>query len=310
MSGLHRILRDYLALRRSLGFKLEREGALLSDFVAFVEKSGSRVITVPLALAWAKQPSDATPYWWATRLAMVRGFARYARTLDSSHEVPPRDLLPATRSRPLPYIYSEIDVCALMDATHRVYRRRDPFRSHTYRTLIGLLACTGMRVGETIHLDRLDLDPNEGIITVRDGKFGKSREVPLHPSTLDALLEYARHRDRRFPHPKSSAFFLSLAGTRLIYKNVHLTFLRLVEWAGLAQRQPRRPRIHDLRHSFAVHTLADAYHAGLDVERQVPLLSTYLGHVSPSSTYWYLSAVPELLGAAARRLETSLGALP
>jgi integrase/recombinase XerD len=310
MSNLHRIVRDYVALRRSLGFKLERENALLPNFVGFLEKSGSPVITVPLALAWAKQPSDATPCWWATRLAMVRGFARYARALDSRHEVPSRDLLPATRSRPLPYIYSEADVCALMDATHRVYRLRDPFRSHTYRTLIGLLASTGMRVGEAIDLDHTDLNPKEGILTVRNGKFGKSREVPLHPSTLDALLEYVRERNRYFSRPRSPAFFLSLVGTRLLYQNVHLTFLRLVEWAGLAERQPRRPRIHDLRHSFAVHTLADAYHAGLDVERQVPLLSTYLGHVSPSSTYWYLSAVPELLGAAACRLETSLGALP
>jgi integrase/recombinase XerD len=310
MSDLHRILRDYVALRRSLGFKLEREARLLPDFVACVEKSESPGITVPLALAWAKQPSDATSNWWATRLAMVRGFAHYARTLDPRHEVPPRDLLPVTRSRPSPYIYSEADVRALMDATHRVYRLRDPFRSHTYRTLIGLLASTGMRVGEAIDLDHTDLDSKEGILTVRNGKFDKSREVPLHPSTLDALREYACHRDRRFPHPQSSAFLLSLASTRLFYKNVHPTFLRLVEWAGLAKRQPRRPRIHDLRHSFAVHTLADAYHAGLDVERQVPLLSTYLGHVNPSSTYWYLSAVPELLGAAARRLETSLGALP
>jgi integrase len=307
MSDLHRILRDYLALRRSLGFKLEREGALLPDFVAFVDKSGSRVITVSLALAWAKQPSDATPFWWATRLAMVRGFAGYARTLDSRHEVPSQDLLPATRSRPLPYIYSDGDVSALMAATRRI---TDPFRARTYRTLIGLLASTGMRVGEAIGLDRTDVDSKEGILTVRDGKFGKSREVPLHPSTLDALGAYSSHRNRRFCRPRSPAFFLSLPGTRLIYRNVHPTFLRLVEWAGLAERKPRRPRIHDLRHSFAVHTLADAYRAGLDVERQVPVLSTYLGHVSPSSTYWYLSAVPELLGVAARRLEKTLGALP
>lgn len=310
MSDLHRILHDYITLRRSLGFKLEREARLLPDFVAYVEKSGSGVITVPLALAWAKQPAGARPFWWATRLAMVRAFAGYAHTLDSRHEIPPRDLLPATRSRPLPYIYSKADVRALMNATYRDYRLRDPFRSHTYRTLIGLLASTGMRVGEAVDLDRTDLDPQEGVLTVQDGKFGKSREVPLHLSTLDALQEYTRHRDRRFDHPKSPAFFLSLAGTRLIYKNVHPTFLRLLKWAGLADRKPRRPRIHDLRHSFAVHTLADAYRAGLDVERQVPILSTYLGHVCPSSTYWYLSAVPELLGVAARRLEKSMGALP
>jgi integrase len=307
MNDLHRILQDYLSLRRSLGFKLEREGALLPDFVAFLEQSGSRVVTTPLALAWAKQSPDATPYWWATRLAMVRGFARYVRTIDIKTEIPPEDVLPRIRLRVQPYIYSDADVSALMVATHQI---RSPFRAHTYRTLIGLLASTGMRVGEAIDLDHTDLDPERGVITVRESKFGKSREVPLHPSTLAALDAYANNRHRRFSRPRSPAFFLSLAGTRLIYRNVHPVFLRLVKWAGLAERKPRRPRLHDLRHSFAVHTLADAYRAGLDVERLVPLLSTYLGHVSPSSTYWYLSAVPELLGVAARRLEKSLGALP
>ena len=194
-----------------------------------------------------------------------------------------------------------------MAVTRRI---RDPFRAHTYRTLIGLLASTGMRVGEAIHLDRTDLDQQEGVLTVRDAKFGKSREIPLHSTTLEAIEAYARHRHRRFSRPVSSAFLLSLAGSRLLYKNVHLTFLRLVQWAELSEGKPRRPRFHDLRHAFAVRTLTDAYRAGLDVERQLPLLSTYLGHVNPSSTYWYLSAVPELLGVAARRLENSLGELP
>lgn len=307
MSDLHQIVRDYLSLRRSLGFKLEREGSLLPDFVAFLEKRGSRLITASFALAWAKQPTEATPYWWATRLGMVRGLARYAHTLDSRHEVPAQDALPRKRPRQHPYIYSDADVAALMAATYRI---PDAFRGHTYRTLIGLLASTGMRVGEVIDLDRTDLDQDQGIITVRHSKFGRSREVPLHPSALDALEAYARDRRRRLSRPRSSALLLSLAGTRLLYKNVHPVFLRLLQWAGLTDRKPRRPRIHDLRHSFAVHTLADAYRAGLDVECQVPVLSTYLGHVSPSSTYWYLSAVPELLGVAARRLEESMGALP
>lgn len=307
MSDLHLILRDYLSLRRSLGFKLEREGALLPDFVAFVEKSGSGVMTASLALSWAKQSADATPYWWATRLGMVRGFARYARTTDTRTEIPPEAVLPRIRPRHQPYIYSDANVTALMAVTRRIPH---PFRAHTYRTLIGLLAATGMRIGEVIALDRTDLDREQGVITVRYGKFDKSREVPLHSTTLDAIEEYARHRYRRFSRPRSAAFFLSLAGTRLIYRNVHPVFLRLVEWAGLADRKPHRPRIHDLRHSFAVRALADAYREGLDVERQLPVLSTYLGHVSPSSTYWYLSAVPELLGVAARQLESSLGELP
>jgi integrase len=238
---------------------------------------------------------------------MVRGLARYARTIDARTEIPPKDVLPQIRPRHQPYIYSDADVTALMTATRRI---RDPFRAHTYRTLIGLLASSGMRVGEAIALDRTDLDHERGVVTVRDGKFGKSREIPLHSTTLEALEEYARHRRRRFPRTRNLAFFLSLAETRLLYKDVHPAFLRLVEGAGLADRKPHRPRIHDLRHSFAVRTLVDAYRGGLDVERRLPLLSTYLGHVSPSSTYWYLSAIPELLGVAARRLESSLGELP
>ena len=307
MSDLHQMLRDYLSLRRSLGFKLEREGSLLPDFVAFLDKSRSPLITSALAFAWATQPSTATAHWWATRLSMVRAFARYVHTIDARTEVPPDDVLPRSRPRQQPYIYSDADVMGLMTVTRRI---RDPFRAHTYRTLIGLLASTGMRVGEAVNLDRTDLDRQEGIITVRGAKFGKSREVPLHSTTLEAIEAYARHRRRCFCRPVSSAFLLSLAGSRLLYKNVHLTFLRLVQWAGLSEGKPRRPRIHDLRHAFAVRTLSDAYRAGLDVECQLPLLSTYLGHVNPSSTYWYLSAVPELLGVAARRLESSLGELP
>jgi len=307
MSDLQQILQDYLSVRRSLGFKLEREGSLLPAFVTFLDKSGSPVITSALALAWAKQPAAATTYWWAARLRMVRTLARYAHTIDPRTEVPPEYTLPRSRPRLQPYIYSDTEVAALMAATRRI---SDPFRAHTYRTLFGLLASTGIRVGEAINLDRTDLDRQEGVITVRDGKFGKSREVPLHSTTVEAIEDYAKHRNRCLSGPESSAFFLSLAGSRLFYQNVHLTFLRLVRWAGLSDRKPHRPRIHDFRHTFAVRTITDAYRAGLDVERQLPALSTYLGHVNPSSTYWYLSAVPELLGAAAGRLEASLGELP
>ena len=307
MSNLHPILRDYLSLRRSLGFKLEREGSLLPGFVTFLDRSNSPVITSALALAWAMQPMAASPHWWAARLSMVRAFARYAHTLDPRTEVPPHDVLPRTRPRPQPDIYADAEVAGLMAATQHI---QDPFRALTYRTLIGLLASTGMRVGEAIDLDRTAFDVKEGVITVRNGKFGKSREVPLHPTTLKALQNYARQRNRPFPRPPSSAFFQSLAGGRLIYQNVHSTFLRLIHWAGLAHRKPRRPRIHDLRHTFAVRTLMDWHQAGLDVERQIPLLSTYLGHTSPSCTYWYLSAVPELLCATIGRLEDSMGELP
>jgi integrase/recombinase XerD len=307
VSGLQQVLRDYLSLRRALGFKLERQGALLPSFVASVEASGTSSITTALALAWAMKPARATARWAATRLDMVRGFARYAHTVDPRTEIPPQNLLAHPRRKPQPYIYSDAEVAALMAATRRI---GDSLRAHTYRTVIGLLAATGMRVGEALALDWTWLNGEERLITVRGGKFGKSREVPLHPQTFSALEEYAGRRDRRFRRSVSSAFFLSLAGNRLIYSNVQRTFSQLVVGAGLADRESRRPRIHDLRHTFAVRTLIDWYRAGLDVERQLPVLSTYLGHVNPSSTYWYLSAVPELLGVAAQRLEDNLGELP
>jgi len=303
---LQQVLRDYLSLRRALGFRLERQAALLPGFVASVEASGASYITTALALAWAMKPARMTR-WAATRLDMVRVFARYAHAVDPRTEIPPQHLLAHPRRKLQPYVYSDAEVAAVMAATRRI---GDPFRALTYRTVMGLLAATGMRVGEAIALDQTGLNGDEKVITVRAGKFGKSREVPLHPQTFSALEEYAGQREQRFRRPAEPAFFLSLAGKRLVYNNVQQTFSQLVVAAGLADRDTRRPRIHDLRHTFAVRTLIDWYQAGLDVERQLPVLSTYLGHVNPSSTYWYLSAVPELLGVAAERLEDSLGELP
>jgi integrase/recombinase XerD len=307
MTDLHQILCDYLSMRRSLGFKLERMGKLLPDFFAFLADSGTDVITTRLAVAWACKPAAASTRWSAERLAIVRAFACYVHTIDPRTEIPPADLLPYITRRMPPYIYSDSEVTALLSATGRI---GDAFRAHTYCTVIGLLASTGLRVGEAIALDGNELDDAEKVISIRDSKFGKSREVPLHPTTFQALVDYAHARDRRLRKSSTHAFFVSLAGTRLIYAVVHLTFLKLVDWAGLTHRKPRRPRIHDLRHTFAVRTLTDWHQAGLDVERQLPLLSTYLGHVNPSSTYWYLSAVPQLLSVAASRLEQRWGGLP
>jgi integrase len=305
--GLRQALADYLHLRRSLGFKLERAGQLLPDFVEHLEKAGSHVITVPLALAWATQPTGAKPSWWAIRLGLVRGFAVYLHTLDPRTEIPPTDLLPRGRRRRRPYLYSEEDVRVLLDAAQKL---NGLLRAHTYSTLIGLLAVTGMRVGEAIALDRCDVDWPEAVLTIRDAKFGKSREIPLHPTTREALRKYARRRDRVFRGTSVPAFFVSLRNTRLIYQNVRATFFRIIDHVGFADRKPHRPRIHDLRHSFALWTLRDWYRAGVDVGCRLPQLATYLGHTDPSSTYWYLQAAPELMRLAARRLEEHLGELP
>lgn len=238
--------------------------------------------------------------WWARRLGLVRQFALYALAFDQRTEVPPHKLLPRSSRRLTPYIYSKEDVDRLLEAART---QRNHLSASTDTTLLGLLAVTGMRVGEAIRLDRRDLDHDRGLLVVRGTKFGKSREIPLHPSTVEALERYARSRDRLFPVQYSSALFFSRNGRPLIYANVHWRFHRLIDRAGLANRGPRRPRIHDLRHTFAVRTLIGWYRAGVDVQSQLPLLSTYLGHLNPTMTYWYLTAVPELLLLVSERCQ-------
>jgi integrase/recombinase XerD len=300
MSALGQACDDYLALRRALGFKLKRHGRLLPDLVAYLHAAGEATVRTRLVLEWATQPAGH-PQEWAVRLSIARGFARYLRTLDGRAEVPPADLLPRCRRRPAPYLYSDAEITALMAATGTLHF---PLTRATYRTLIGLLAVSGMRVGEAIGLDRSDVDFATGCVTVRSGKFGATRELPLHHSTLRALGEYSSVRDRRSPRPISPAFFLSNAGTRLFYANVYKTFRGLVDQAGLGSfPDGRRPRIHDARHTFAVRTLIDWYRAELDVPALMPRLSSYLGHAAPAWSYWYLQATPQLLGLAAERLE-------
>lgn len=307
MSPLRGRLKEYLALRRALGFKLIRAARLLPDFVADLEHHHAPTLTTALALAWAQQPPAGPPAWWAQRLSLVRGFARYLQAFDARTEVPPPSLVCAHRPRAIPYLYSDRDLARLLAAARQLHPR---LRAATYSTLIGLLATTGMRVGEAIRLDRQDVAWAPRLLVVRDSKFGKSRELALHDTTIAALRAYATLRDRRL-RAQSPSFFLSTAGTRLIYQNVHRTFFGLVRRAGLTPRAAGgRPRPHDLRHTFAVRTLLGWYQAGLDVEARLPRLSTYLGHVAPSSTYWYLSATPALMALVAQRLERAMGKQP
>lgn len=303
MSALCSALKDYLALRRSMGFKLGRAGKLLAQFVAYCEAAGAESVRIQLALGWATLPEGGDPSWAAHRLSVVRGFAKHLALIDERTEVPPADLLPARSSRATPYLYAEDEVRKLMAAAGTL---RSPLRRATFQTLLGLLWVTGMRVGEALRLDRDDVDLVHGVLMVRNSKFGKSREIPVHESTTAALHAYAKRRNELWPQASSPAFFVSVAGTRLRYDNFHLAFLGFVREAGIRRRSTAcRPRPHDLRHSFAVRTLIGWYRDGGDVESRLPWLSTYLGHVHPANTYWYLSAAPELLGLAAERLETA-----
>jgi integrase len=241
----------------------------------------------------------------SARLSVVRRFAAHLRGIDPRTEVPPPDLLPGRTCRATPYLYSQEDIVALMAAAATL---RSSHRAATYRTLIALLAVTGMRIGEAIGLDRDDFDAINGLLTIHNGKFGKSRELPLHPSTVAALGNYLRRGDRPRQASNAPALLVSTVGTRLLYTNVQPTFHRLICHAGLKPRSAScRPRLHDLRHGFAVHTLLDAYRDGSEPGARVALLSTYLGHVDPGKTYWYLSAAPELLMLASDRLERHLG---
>jgi integrase/recombinase XerD len=305
MSALSTALCDYLALRRSLGYKLERAGELLADFVGYADRAGAGRITIDLAVEWAALATDTGSGWRAQRLGVVRCFARYLHAISSEHQIPPPGLF-RRGQRPEPFLYSPAQVLALMAEARKL---RSLLQAATAETLIGLLAVAGLRVGEVIRLDRADLDLQEGLLTLRNAKAGKSRHVPLHPSTTEALRAYLHRRDQLFPCPSSPALFISTTGTRLRSGNLRTVFAGLAGRTGLPSCPRARPRLGDLRHAFAVQTVLAWYAADADVAARLPVLSTYLGHISPASTYWYLSASPPLLAAAARRLETA-GTLP
>jgi len=304
MSSLRQVLEDYLRMRRALGYKLDGPDRQLDRFVTYLEQIGAQTVTIENAVAWATQPAGADPGYWGARLSVVRQFARHLKTLDATCEVPPTLLLSCRSHRAIPYPYTREEIVALMAAAARL---PSPLMAATYSTLLGLLAVSGLRLGEAIGLDRDDLDARHGLVRVIDSKFGKSREVPLHDTAMSALDAYSRRRDQLCPAPASDAFLLSTTGTRLLKPNIHRTFSRLKREVGLRPRSQRcRPRLHDLRHRFAVNTLIDWYREDVDVQARLPVLSTYMGHVEPRDTYWYLSAAPELLGLVARRLEPTI----
>ena len=302
MSALEQALADYLRLRRSLGHELAEAGWLLPSFVAFLEERGVGTVTVELALDWAQRsPSGRPSTVGPRRLTAARGFARFLTGQDPLTQVPPLGLMPSRQRWRPPFIYSTGDLDAILAQAGGAIA--SPPRSATYSTLIALLAASGLRIGEAIKLDRSDVDWAGGVLLIRESKFGKSRLVPLHPSSMTALADYAALRDRHLPRPSDGSFFVSLRGKRLLYAVVGQTFRRLVDAAEVGASSPRPPRLHDLRHTFAVRTLLGWYRQGGNVQAKIPALSTYLGHRTPSSTYWYLSAAPELLALAAQRLE-------
>jgi integrase/recombinase XerD len=302
-------LRDYLTLRRGLGFRLVEAECYLRDFCSFMEQESASVVTSSLALRWAMAPSNARPTTWAARLTVIRQFARYLKSFEPATEIPGTRLLPFRAKRCQPYLYSDEEIQRLMAAA-RSMPSRQALKPHTVATLIGLLAVTGMRVNEALSVHRDDVDLETGVITIRGSKFTKSRLVPLHPSTVRALKEYAERRDLCIPRrwPRGPYFLLTGRGSSFAVSQVHMAFDAVSRTVGLRTPQMRRgPRLHDLRHRFATETLLRWARAGAEIEREMPTLTTYLGHSNLSDTYWYLSAHPELLKHAALRLERRWG---
>jgi len=310
MSAVRAAAEDYLAMRRALGFKLNLHGRLLLQFVDYLEDCGLETVTAEAAMAWATAPVGATPAWHGMRFGVARRFAVHLHLLDPRCEVPPPDALPERHRRLPPYIYSAEEIAALMGEARRL---RPALRAATAETVVGLLAVTGMRSGEVVRLNQSDVDLTASTLRVVATKGNKSRELALHESTVAAMAGYTRLRDDTFPAARSPSFFVSTTGNRLSESTLHATFRFLVRAAGLEPppgSRARRPRPHDVRHSFAVSTLVAWYRAGEDVQARLPALSAYLGHVEPKDTYWYLSAVPELLSLANDRAAERRGSRP
>jgi integrase/recombinase XerD len=307
MTTLQAALQEYLTMRRGLGYALRDAGRLLPTFVAFMAQRRASTITTRLALTWAQQPATGQPAEWARRLSFVRIFARYRHATDPRTEIPPDGLLPYRPQRARPYLYSDAEIQALLHAARHMPCRyqRGQLRPWVYYGLFGLLSVSGLGLGEARNLELRDVDLQAAVLTIRGAKFGKTRLVPLHASACTVLAEYLRRRQRHWKQrPVSSYVFVSSRGHRLDGADIHRTFYALSRQIGLRGRTDRHgPRIHDLRHRFAGKTLLRWYRTGEDPERRLPILSAYLGHVHVRDTYWYLSAWPELMHEAMRRLE-------
>jgi integrase len=303
MNTLRKAAQEYLTMRRNLGFKMCGADKPMLDFVTFLEQCGAVYITHQLALTWAQQPSGARPAEWARRLRLVRGFALYRSATDPRTQVPPCGLLPHRPQRARPYLYTQEEISRLLNAAREMTPGAG-LRPWTYYCLFGLLSVSGLRIGEARNLELQDVDLKEALLTVRDAKFGKSRLVPLHASTCNVLADYMARRERFLSGRQACHLFISHRGNRLDGGEIRRTFYALSRKIGLrGPSDSHGPRLHDMRHRFAVQTLLRWYRAGEDAERRLPILSAYLGHVHVADTYWYLSQWPELMRNAMQRLE-------
>lgn len=306
MKELRLSVEEYIELRRSVGFDIRCQAGILRDFARFAEKQRATFVTIDLVLEWAKESRTCLPSTIARRVSVIRRFARWLSASDPRTQVPPEGLFPFRFQRKRPYIYSDRDLKRILRGFDRL-RSVSGLRCLTCKTIIALVAVTGMRISEALALDRDDVDLEQGVVTIRRTKFAKSRLVPLHETTRRALAAYAEKRDGLARDADAQGFFIAENGRRLTPWSLQYCFARVCQLVGVRKRMDgykhgRGPRIHDLRHRFAATTLLNWYRSDVDVERELPKLSTYLGHAQPSHTYWYLEALPELLQLATERL--------
>ena len=311
------LIADYLATRRALGFKLEGAEHLLFAFADHLDGSstddsaggGAELVTIEQALRFATANAGSSTRSHALRLSAIRLFTRWAQLLDPQIQVPPARLLAARATRPMPFIYTDAQVDALLSAADEL---RPRIRAVTFRTLLSLQTATGIRTGEAVGLDvdDVDLRSGQGTLTVT-GKYGKKRMLPLHPTVADGLAGYLESRAALLPAAHCPALLVNTRGSRLGKGSIHPTFRAVADRAGLVTASTAsRPRLHDLRHTFAVNTMLEAYLSGADPAATLPLLATWLGHTEPSDTYWYLAGTAELMAAATARLDRATAGIP
>jgi integrase/recombinase XerD len=303
MKSLKTLLNDYLKLRWRLGFKSYNTSSILNYFVEFLKSKKAKHISNELSLCFATINPNYKMTTCEFRLSVIRQFALYLSTIDPNTEVPPHNLLPSVRKHRLPYIYSDQEIIDLMQCLDD--GTRNALDQYTFQTLFGLLAVTGMRAGEAFRLEQADVDTVNRIITIRQSKFGKSRYIPIHKTTAEALKRYFEYKDKVLPNPKSSQFFINHHGFSIAKSTIRNIFHRRLKKVGIKNKVGHAtPRIADLRHSFSIKTLLNWYRNGVkNIDHCIPLLSTYLGHVNPTNTYWYITETPELLNFAIKRLK-------
>ena len=297
-------VKEYISYKRSLGFKLHIEAGQLLNFAKYADKlNHTGPITTELILKWAHLPQKASRLYQARRVEVVRCFAKYRAIFSPKTEIPPPRILGPAHCRTEPYIYSQRQISALLKTCTQL-KPIDGLRPRTYATLFGLIACAGLRISEALKLSCDDVDLVNGIVSIAETKFHKSRLVPLDSSASKALRKYAKFRDQYHPLTKSKRFFLSETGNSLPYSTVNNNFRMLRKKLGWCIEGKRPPRIQDMRHTFACRRLLLWYEEGVDINHVLYSLSTYLGHVKVSDTYWYLTGTPELFAVAVKKFET------